>query len=117
MSDEATCPICGRGLKAGEPTVTGEADVPPAVVGGQPGRVEVTVHEVCALRVTVQQLQGEALQVRGYLGSVLAKLGGSVRIHQTDVQRAAAVGCDFSVAEEPGGWATLELRRVALVKS
>ncbi len=71
------------------------------------------IHEACALKRDLEQVMHERAQMGILLVAVVMKLGGDLRVHKSDIQRAAQ-SPDIDINEEPGGWLTLATKRVVL---
>jgi hypothetical protein len=69
-------------------------------------------HELCGARMVARQAQEQLGQSNQVLATLVGKLGGSVTLHEKDFERAAAVGFQFDVRDEPP-FLHLDLKRIA----
>ena len=85
-----TCPECHEPLGIG---ITVEVDAA--------GGLKEHLHELCFLRRAYVYQTQRIQTVSALLGAVVAKCGGSVVLHRSDVARALAAGGFQSRSEDP----------------
>lgn len=73
------------------------------------------IHEWCALRQQLDQMTVALHGANSLAASILSRLGGMVRVHQSDIARAAELGNEMDVTPVEGGFFEVRLKRQIIV--
>lgn len=101
------CPACGESAKGAMVRLR------------SPEGVLVDLHEICFLRGQVQALRQHVQSIELSLATVVMRLGGSVRIHENEVNVARNAVGQLQSTREPGGFVVIsagEPKRVVLAR-